>query len=146
MNIVVVYGGIYRNTFALSDTFRPSAHHCFELTSRTKYLNTVPQSWPPNIFLIVYLLHENIRSKFLKGKNSIYVCKHLIAACIQTQSNLPGLVQLPKKFKIVRRKKTSRYIDDSRDEDQISAVDNQLIEQITLEPIEPVVHVAVPIA
>ena len=59
---------------------------------------------------------------------------------------MPGLVQLPKKFKIVRRKKTRRYIDDSRDEDQISAVDNQLIEPISLEPVEPVVHVAVPIA
>jgi hypothetical protein len=41
------------------------------------------------------------------------VCKHLIVACIQTRSNLPGLVQLPKKFKIVRRKKNRRYIDDS---------------------------------
>ncbi len=90
MNIVVVYGGICRNTVALSDTFRPSALHCFELTSRTKYLD--------------------------------------------------------KKFKIVRRKKTRRYIDDSRDEDQISAVNNQLIEPIKLEPVEPVVLVAVPIA
>jgi hypothetical protein len=59
---------------------------------------------------------------------------------------LPGLVQLPKKFQIVRRKKTRRYIDDSRVEDQISAVDNQLIEPISLETVEPVVHVAVPIA
>jgi uncharacterized Zn finger protein len=74
------------------------------------------------------------------------VCKHLIAACIQTRSNLPGLVQLPKKFKIVRRKKTLRYIDDSRDEEQMLAVDNQIIEPISLESIVPVVHVAVPIA
>ena len=35
------------------------------------------------------------------------VCKHLIAACILTQSNLPGLVQLPKQFQIIRRKKTA---------------------------------------
>jgi hypothetical protein len=74
------------------------------------------------------------------------VCKHLIAACIQTRSNLPGLAQLPKKFKIVRRKKTRRYIDDSRDEEQMLAVDNHIIEPISLESIVPVVHVAVPIA
>ena len=72
--------------------------------------------------------------------------KSLIAACIQTKSNLPGLVQLPKNFKIVRRKKTRRYIDDSRDEEQISAVDNQIIEPISLESVVPVVHVAVLIA
>jgi uncharacterized Zn finger protein len=72
------------------------------------------------------------------------VCKHLIAACIQTRSNLPGLVQLPKKFKIVRRKKTRRYIDDTRDEEQMLAVDNQIIEPISLESAVPVVHVAVP--
>jgi hypothetical protein len=59
---------------------------------------------------------------------------------------LSGLVQLPKKFKIVRRRKTRRYIDDSRDEEQISAVDNQIIEPISLESAVPVVHVAVPIA
>jgi hypothetical protein len=74
------------------------------------------------------------------------VCKHLIAACIQTRSNLPGLVQLPKKFKIVRRKKNRRYIDDSRDEEQMLVVDNQIIEPISLESIVPVVHVAVHIA
>jgi hypothetical protein len=59
---------------------------------------------------------------------------------------LPGLVQLPKKFKIVRRKKTRRYIDDSRDKEQMLAVDNQIIEPISLESIVPVVNVAVPIA
>jgi hypothetical protein len=59
---------------------------------------------------------------------------------------LSGLVQLPKKFKIVRRKKTRRYIDDSRDEEQMLAVDNQIKEPISLESILPVVRVAVPIA
>ena len=29
------------------------------------------------------------------------VCKHLIAACILTQYNLPALVQLPKQFQII---------------------------------------------
>ena len=33
------------------------------------------------------------------------VCKHLIAACVLTQTSLPGLVQIPKQFQIVRRKK-----------------------------------------
>ena len=33
------------------------------------------------------------------------ICKHLIAACILTQSSLPGLVQMSKKFRIFRRKK-----------------------------------------
>jgi len=37
------------------------------------------------------------------------VCKHLIAACILPQSNLPSLVQLPKQFQIIRRKKKRQY-------------------------------------
>jgi hypothetical protein len=49
------------------------------------------------------------------------VCKHLIAACVVTQSSLPGLVQMPKKFRIVRRKKIRQYRDDSRDEEQMVA-------------------------
>ena len=42
------------------------------------------------------------------------VCKHLIAACLMTQAFLPGLVQLPTLFKVIRKRKNRQYIDDSR--------------------------------
>ena len=60
------------------------------------------------------------------------VCKHLIAACILTQSSLPGLVQMPKKFRIIRRKKNRQYRDDSRDEDQMMTEDVRSDEPIAL--------------
>ena len=40
------------------------------------------------------------------------ICKHLIAACIAEKVSLPGLVQLPKRFQIIRRQKHRNYIDD----------------------------------
>jgi hypothetical protein len=53
------------------------------------------------------------------------VCKHLIAACLMNQVNLPGLVQLPKLFKVIRRKKIRQYRDDSRSEEQMNGVEEQ---------------------
>jgi hypothetical protein len=38
------------------------------------------------------------------------VCKQLITACVVTQSCLPGLAQMPKKFRIVRRKKIETIV------------------------------------
>ena len=45
------------------------------------------------------------------------VCKHLVAACLKLQTQLPGLVQLPKQFIIIRRHKRRQYLNDSRVED-----------------------------
>jgi hypothetical protein len=56
------------------------------------------------------------------------------------------LFNFQKNLKFFDVKKTRRYIEDSRDEEQILAVDNQIIEPISLESVVPVVHVAVPIA
>jgi hypothetical protein len=41
----------------------------------------------------------------------------LVAACLKLQTQLPGLVQLPKQFKIIRRHKRRQYLNDSREED-----------------------------
>ena len=49
------------------------------------------------------------------------VCKHLVAACLKIKVFLPGLVQLPKKFQIIRRRKNRQYRDDSRNSDNIDA-------------------------
>ena len=54
------------------------------------------------------------------------VCKHL-AACRMNQVYLPGLVQLPKLFKVIRRKKIRQYRDDSLNEEQMNAVEEQPI-------------------
>ena len=43
------------------------------------------------------------------------------------QVNLPGLVQLPKLFKVMRRKKIRQYRDDSRNEEQMNAGEEQPI-------------------
>ena len=50
-----------------------------------------------------------------------------IAACLMNQVNLPGLVQLPKLFKVMRRKKIRQYRDDSRNEEQMNAGEEQPI-------------------
>jgi ribosomal protein S10 len=49
------------------------------------------------------------------------ICKHLIAACIAEKISLSGLVQLPKKFQIIRRKKNRNYIDAGRSQEQMEA-------------------------
>jgi hypothetical protein len=43
------------------------------------------------------------------------VFKHLVAACLKQKINLPGLVQLPKKFMTIRRKRLRNYVDESRE-------------------------------
>ena len=62
------------------------------------------------------MLHINKEAKtctcpkhFDKG-----VCKHLGAAFLNLQIQLYGLVQSPKKFKIIRRQKRPQYHDESR--------------------------------
>jgi uncharacterized Zn finger protein len=72
-----------------------------------------------NILRLKWGLHALIQTKtctcskyFDKG-----VCKHLVAACLKLQTQLPGLVQLPKQFKIIRRHKRRQYLNDSREED-----------------------------
>ena len=37
-----------------------------------------------------------------------------MAVCLKLQIHLPGLVQLPKKFKIIRRRKEREYLDESK--------------------------------
>ena len=76
------------------------------------------------------------------------VCKHLVAACLQNKISLPGLEQLPKKFKLVRRKKRNNYINDSLEEEdlvQAQAQEQPLVsivqeqpftEAVVQEPIE----------
>ena len=45
------------------------------------------------------------------------VCKHLVAACMQNNVSLPGMVQLPKRFQVVRRRNKRNYINDSLNDD-----------------------------
>ena len=57
------------------------------------------------------------------------VCKHLIAACLHKNVSLPGLVQLSKKFKIVRRRRMRQYL-------EVSDVDSagvEISEQVQVE-------------
>ena len=61
------------------------------------------------------------------------VCKHLIAACMQQEISLPGLVQLPAKFKIIRRKKNREYRDDSRDQEQLDIIAEEVV--VTSDPL-----------
>ena len=49
------------------------------------------------------------------------ICKHLIAACISEKISLSCLVQLPNKFKIIRRQKNRNFTDDSRSQEQMEA-------------------------
>jgi hypothetical protein len=76
------------------------------------------------------------------------VCKHLVAACLKQQVHLPGLVQLPKKFKIIRRNKRRQYLNDSREEvvddilndvecDKHPEVDNPTLQQSPIETHDP---------
>ena len=37
-----------------------------------------------------------------------------MAVCLKLKIHLPGLVQLPKKFKIIRRRKEREYLDESK--------------------------------
>ena len=54
------------------------------------------------------------------------VCKHLIAACLMNKVYLPGLVQLPKLFKIINR----QYRDDSRNEEQMIAEEQPFVTNV----------------
>jgi hypothetical protein len=60
------------------------------------------------------------------------ICKHLIAACISEKISLPGLVQLPNKFKIIRRQKNRNYIEGSRSQEQMEAA------MVEIPPIPPI--------
>jgi hypothetical protein len=63
------------------------------------------------------------------------VCKHLVAACLQNKISLPGLEQLPKKFKLLRRKKRNNYINESvEEEDLVQAHEQPLVSEIQEQP------------
>jgi hypothetical protein len=42
---------------------------------------------------------------------------NLVAACMQNNTSLPGMVQLPKRFQVVRRRNKRNYINDSINDD-----------------------------
>ncbi len=56
------------------------------------------------------------------------ICKHLIAACIQNNISLPGLLQMPKRFQIIRRRKVRQYKDISQDEDGLELPANRALQ------------------
>ena len=60
-----------------------------------------------------------------------------MAACLQVKISLPGLEQLPKRFKILRRKKRNKYIDISGDEMDLAVEQERPLVQM---PIVEVPH------
>jgi hypothetical protein len=66
------------------------------------------------------------------------VCKHLIAACLVTQTYLSGLVQLPKLFKVIRKRKIQRYRDDSRVCEEIVQEVEPIVEPVAESITEPI--------
>ena len=66
------------------------------------------------------------------------VCKHLISACLVTQTYLPGLVQLPKLFKVIRKRKIQRYRDDSRVDEEIVQEVEPIVEPVAESITEPI--------
>jgi hypothetical protein len=66
------------------------------------------------------------------------ICKHLVAACLQVKISLPGLEQLPKKFKILRRKKRNQYIDISGEEIDLAVEQERPLVEIPID--EPPRH------
>jgi uncharacterized Zn finger protein len=67
------------------------------------------------------------------------VCKHLVAACLKLKIYLPGLVQLPKKFMVIRRKKHRNYVDDSRENSalEVDGVEDDTTDQQLQPPVQP---------
>ena len=71
------------------------------------------------------------------------VCKHLVAACMQNNIGLPGMVQLPKRFLVVRRRNKRNYINESINDGvettEITPTTTPTDEETLVESVEPTV-------
>jgi hypothetical protein len=93
-------------------------HNTLSQSAYDELLSATINKWKVDIELksfVEYFQRQWTKSKFCNWQ------LFKTAACVVTQSSLPGLVQMPKKFRIVRRKKIRQYRDDSRDEEQMVA-------------------------
>ena len=56
--------------------------------------------------------YMHVQAQFILTNNKLIPT----SACLKQEVHSPGLVQLPKKFKIIRRHKRRQYLNDSREE------------------------------
>jgi hypothetical protein len=68
-------------------------------------------------------------------------CKHLVAACMQNNIGLPGMVQFPKRFQVVRRRSKRNYINESiNDGVETTEITTNTTTTPTDEVLEPLVE------